>query len=105
MAALVADPRGFEGREATIEGWIIREPDVREGRAAYIVRAQTLNGSPATGLVLVVDYRKDVPSFGQGDHRDAPPLEYGDRIIARGAGGKVRGAFLNPSSVQMVTVA
>lgn len=45
----------FQSREATIEGTIIREPDVREGRAAYIVRVQTVNGSPASGLVLVVD--------------------------------------------------
>lgn len=71
VASLVSG-ENFQGQEAIIEGTIIREPDVREGRAAYIVRVQTINGSPATSLVLVVDYRKHDPPLGLSDHQEAP---------------------------------
>lgn len=71
VASLVSG-ENFQGQEAIIEGTIIREPDVREGRAAYIVRVKTINGSPATGLVLVVDYRKHDPPLGLSDHQEAP---------------------------------
>lgn len=83
VAALV-ESTNSQGQEGTIEGTIIREPDVREGRAAYIVRAHMVNGSAATGLVLVVDYRKEASSFEHGGHSHPPHLEYGDRISARG---------------------
>lgn len=51
VTAFVEGPTS-QGKEATVEGTIIRESDIREGRAAYVVRVQTVNSSPATGLVL-----------------------------------------------------
>ncbi|MCL5046824.1 MAG: amidohydrolase family protein, partial [Actinobacteria bacterium] len=49
VAGLVSGANS-QGKEATIEGTIIREPDVREGRAACIVRVHNVDGSPPQAL-------------------------------------------------------
>jgi competence protein ComEC len=55
----------------TLQGWIADLPDIRAGKASYVVETLALNGSPVHGRVLVSD---------DGWPRHA----YGDEVTVRG---------------------
>lgn len=77
--------RPWEGQEVSLTGWVDGEPVVGDGRAAYYLRVETLEGHQVRGRIAVADYRgSEETGGGSGIASGMAPPSYGDRLWIRG---------------------
>ena len=58
LASDRGDVPAWEGKTVTLVGTVVRELDVGEGRASYILAVRSIGGRPARGKVQLVQYRR-----------------------------------------------
>ncbi len=84
LAADRGDVPAWEGNTVTLVGTVVRQPDVGEGRASYILAVRSIDGRPARGKAQLVRYRRPGHLDLGGSKSGESGFDLGDVLRVRG---------------------